>query len=126
MNMEEGTPTHDSLSQPLSVDGPGMGSTESEGIDTSPFEKFDPLLHIGVSGTATRTRSGKLKKREVLSIAFVKKYIQYAKGKPAPILTKGAADWIVNSYASLRNEEEKSNQKRVRCCLRSFLHLIDI
>jgi len=117
--VEEGTPAHDNLSQPLSVDGPGIGPTESEGVDTSPFEKFDPLLHIGVSGVSTRTRSGKEKKREVLSIAFVKKYIQYAKGKPAPVLTKGAADWIVNCYASLRNDEEKSNQKKVR--LKSFL-----
>jgi len=113
--VEEGTPTHDNLSQPLSVDGPGIGSTESEGVDTSPFEKFDPLLHIGVSGASTRTRSGKEKKKEVLSIAFVKKYIQYAKGKPAPVLTKGAADWIVNLYASLRNDEGESNQKKVRC-----------
>jgi DNA replication licensing factor MCM3 len=119
--VEEGTPAHDNLSQPLSVDGPSIGSTETEGVDTSPFEKFDPLLHIGVSGTSTRTRSSKEKKREVLSIAFVKKYIQYAKGKPAPVLTKGAADWIVNLYASLRNDEGESNQKKVRWNFGSFI-----
>lgn len=111
--VEEGTPAHDNLSQPLSVDGPSIGSQEAEDTETSPFEKFDPLLHIGLSGTSTRTRQGKEKKKEVLSIAFVKKYIQYAKGRPAPVLTKGAADWIVNLYASLRNEEAESNQKKV-------------
>ncbi|KZP32292.1 ATP dependent DNA helicase [Athelia psychrophila] len=108
--VEEGTPCHDNLSQPLSVDGPAAPNT-SDAVDTSPFEKFDPLLHIGVAAGATRTR-GKEKKREVLSIAFVKKYIQYAKGKPAPALTKGAADWIVNVYATLRNEEGDGNQKK--------------
>lgn len=112
--VEEGTPSHDNLSQPLSVDNPGIGAAEAEAVDTSPFEKFDPLLHIGVAGSTTRTRRGKEKKREVLSIAFVKKYIQYAKGRAAPALTKGAADWIVNVYATLRNEEGDSNQKRVR------------
>ena len=124
--VEEGTPAHDNLSQPLSIDGPGIGSADSEGVDTSPFEKFDPLLHIGIAGKSTRTRSGKEKKREVLSIAFVKKYIQYAKGKPAPVLTKGAADWIVNLYASLRNDEGESNQKKVRCCSQSFVRVIHV
>lgn len=113
--VEEGTPAHDNLSQPLSVDGPGVGSAESEGVETSPFEKFDPLLHIGMveSGPATRSRTSKKKKVEVLSIPFVKKYIQYAKSKPAPVLTQGAADYIVNVYATLRNEEGGLNKKKV-------------
>ena len=118
--IEEGTPAHDNLSQSLSVDGPNIGS-QVEDSETSPFEKFDPLLHIGVSGTSTRTRQGKETKKNVLSIAFVKKYIQYAKGKPAPVLTKGAADWIVHVYASLRNEEAESNQKKVRIIIEFIL-----
>ncbi|THG98456.1 hypothetical protein EW026_g3739 [Hermanssonia centrifuga] len=40
------------------------------------------------------------------------KYIQYAKSKPAPVLTKEAADFIVNVYATLRNEQSEKNQKR--------------
>lgn len=110
--VEEGTPCHDNLSQPLSVDGPGMVSGEND-TDTSPFEKFDPLLHIGVAGAQSRTRSGKAKKKELLSIAFVKKYLQYAKSKPAPVLTKGAADHIVEVYGNLRNEDMEGNTKRV-------------
>jgi DNA replication licensing factor MCM3 len=65
------------------------------------------------SGRASRAKSAANKKKEVLSIAFVKKYIQYAKARPAPVLTRGAADWIVNVYARLRNEETEGNQKRV-------------
>ena len=50
---------------------------------------------------------------EVLSIAFIKKYIQYAKDRPLPVLTKGAADLIVNFYATLRNEDNERNFKKV-------------
>ncbi|KAF8898462.1 ATP dependent DNA helicase [Infundibulicybe gibba] len=111
--VEEGTPSHDILSQPLSVDGPGAGSNEAEAEDTSPFEKFDPLLHIGVANaTGRQTRSTTRQKIEILRIAFIKKYIQYAKSKPAPVLTKGAADVIVQAYANLRNEGAEGNQKK--------------
>ncbi|KZT23858.1 ATP dependent DNA helicase [Neolentinus lepideus HHB14362 ss-1] len=109
--VEEGTPIVDSLAQPLSVENPSSGQGEGE-QDTSPFEKYDPLLHIGVaSARSTRSRR-KEKKVEVLNIMFIKKYIQYAKSKPAPVLTKGAADHIVEVYASLRNEEAESNKKK--------------
>ncbi|KAG6837868.1 MCM DNA helicase complex subunit [Arthromyces matolae] len=113
--VEEGTPCHDILDQPLSVDGPNV-ATEGDAVDTNPFEKFDPLLHIGMvkppSGRATRSSKKKEKKKEILSIPFIKKYIQYAKSKPAPVLTKGAADHIVQVYASLRNVDTEGNNKK--------------
>lgn len=112
--VEEGTPCHDNLSQQLAIDGPGAGNAE-EAAETSPFEKYDPLLHVGVGSTSSRreTRSSRQKKKEILSIAFVKKYIQYAKSRTAPVLTKGAADHIVQVYANLRNESVEANQKKV-------------
>ncbi|KAF9452593.1 MCM-domain-containing protein [Macrolepiota fuliginosa MF-IS2] len=111
--VEEGTPCHDNLDQQLAIDGPGVGNAE-ENAETSPFEKYDPLLHIGVGSTSGRreTRSSKAKKKEILSITFVKKYIQYAKSRTAPALTKGAADHIVQVYANLRNEDMEANQKK--------------
>ncbi|KAG6866886.1 hypothetical protein C0991_008823 [Blastosporella zonata] len=111
--VEEGTPCHDILDQPLSVDGPNVAG-EGDAVDSSPFEKFDPLLHIGLTNnnTGPMTRSSKPKKKEILSIPFVKKYIQYAKSKPAPALTKGAADHIVQVYASLRNVDMEGNNKK--------------
>ena len=113
--LAEGTPWHDVLDQTLSVDGPGV-ATDNDAVETSPFEKFNPLLHIGVgSASGRQTRSSKAKKKEILSIAFVKKYIQYAKSKPPPTLTKGAADHIVQVYAGLRNADMEGNHKRVRC-----------
>ncbi|KAJ8596788.1 ATP dependent DNA helicase [Rhizopogon salebrosus TDB-379] len=112
--VEDGTPVHDNLSQPLAIDGPGVPSAEIDGgAETSPFEKYDPLLHVGLTAAKSRTRRGKQVKTEVLSLAFIKKYIQYAKSKPAPVLTKGAANHIVNVYANLRNEDEgQTNRKK--------------
>ncbi|KAL0572572.1 MCM DNA helicase complex subunit [Marasmius crinis-equi] len=111
--VEEGTPMHDNLSQPLSIDGPGATPADAD-ANASPFEKFDPLLHMGVGSTSGRQTRSKSKtgKKEILSMAFVKKYIQYAKSKPAPVLTKGAADNIVQVYANLRNEDMEGNQKK--------------
>jgi len=123
--VEEGTPVHDILSQPLAVEDPGTNA-ESEVTDTSPFEKFDPLLHLAAQNRSRRpTRSNKPKKMEILSIAFVKKYIQYAKSRPAPVLTKGAADYIVDVYASLRNEGMEGNKKKVRRHRNSCTKVID-
>ncbi|KAI0932618.1 MCM DNA helicase complex subunit, variant 2 [Taiwanofungus camphoratus] len=110
--IEEGTPITDSLTQSLSVEGPGLAPQDVDEGEPSPFEKYDPLLHIGVGEAMSSTRRKNPKKVEVLSIAFVKKYIQYAKSKPSPVLTKGAADHIVNAYATLRNEDPKGNNKR--------------
>ncbi|KAJ3722260.1 MCM2/3/5 family-domain-containing protein [Lentinula raphanica] len=111
--VEEGTPIRDILAQPLAVEGPGV--TTHEEPDASPFQKYDPLLHVGVGtsshGRQTRSKTSK-KKPEVLTISFVKKYIQYAKSKQVPTLTKGAAEYIVQVYAGLRNEDMESNQRK--------------
>jgi DNA replication licensing factor MCM3 len=110
--VEEGTPVQDTLSQPLAIDHP---TSATQGIDeeVSPYEKYDPLLHIGVTGRLSKTRAGRAKPKQILSVSFIKKYIQYAKSKPAPVLTKGAADHIVQVYADIRNASEEGNAKRV-------------
>ncbi len=116
--VEEGTPVTDSLTQQLSIDGPSTAVAETDGGEPSPFEKYDPLLHVGIrqeEAVSQNTRRKKTKggKNDISNITFVKKYIQYAKSKPAPVLTKEAADFIVNVYATLRNEQSEKNQKRV-------------
>lgn len=111
--VEEGTPVVDSLNQQLSVDGPRVAGDDADEGEPSPYEKYDPLLHIGVAAELSRTRKGKQQKPEILSVAFVKKYIQYAKSKPAPKLTQGAANHIINVYATLRNEDLEGTKKRV-------------
>jgi DNA replication licensing factor MCM3 len=115
--VEEGTPLPDTLSQPLYINGPNVPD-EEDAVETSPFEKYDPLLHAGFNAPNTTGRrvtrsSRRAKKHEILSIAFVKKYIQYAKSKMAPTLTQGAAEHIVQVYSNLRNEDMERNQRKV-------------
>jgi DNA replication licensing factor MCM3 len=104
--VEEGTPAVENVDQHLDVGG---DVEESRVNETPVFEKFNPLLHGGVTTSSGR---GSNKRKEVLSIAFVKKYIQYAKSRIHPTLTKGAADYIVSVYASLRNDDLANNQRR--------------
>ena len=121
--VEEGTPIVDSLSQQLSIDGPNVAGEDADESEPSPFEKYDPLLHVGLAAMQlSRTRTKKKKNPEVLSIAFVKKYIQYAKSKPAPQLRKEAADHIVTVYAELRNEDLEARKKRVSSASRRYLY----
>ena len=112
--VEEGTPVTDSLTQSLSVEGPGAAQPDGDGGEVSPFEKYDPLLHIGIGEALSSTRRRAPKKTEVLSIAFVKKYIQYAKARQPPVLTQGAANLITEVYSRFRNDEAEGNKKKVR------------
>lgn len=104
--VEEGAPPIENLAQHLDVGG---DEAESRTNETPVFEKYNALLHGGVTTTSGR---GSNKKKEVLAIAFVKKYIQYAKNRIHPVLTKGAADFIVSVYSALRNDDLAGNQKR--------------
>jgi DNA replication licensing factor MCM3 len=103
---EEGAPVREQLNQTLGV------GLEDEGEANKPsevYEKFNAMLHSGVTITVGR---GANRRVEVLSIPFVKKYIQYAKSRMKPILTKGAADHIVAAYSALRNDEMEGNQRK--------------
>jgi DNA replication licensing factor MCM3 len=107
--VEEGTPAVDSAAQALSVGGSLATTVAATDQPTNIFENYDLLSHADTAGG----RSKKSSQGELLTSAFVKKYIQYAKARPAPQLTKGAADWIIRVYTSFRNDEAKGNQKKV-------------
>ncbi|KAF2998921.1 MCM DNA helicase complex subunit [Curvularia kusanoi] len=102
---EEGAPVREDGAQLLGV---GLDTEADANRPTEPFEKFNPMLHSGVTITVGR---GASRRTEVLSIPFIKKYIQYAK-REKPILTKGAADHIVATYSALRNDELDSGTRR--------------
>lgn len=99
--VEEGTPVNEKGGENLDI-----VEADDDSQEMKVFEKFNPLLHGGVT-TGRRDQQ-----KEVLSIAFVKKYIQYAKNRVKPVLTKGASDWIVQTYAAFRNDELEGNQKK--------------
>ena len=103
---EEGAPVRESGAQMLGV---GLAEDTHANKPTEVYEKFNIMLHAGVTITVGR---GSGKRVEVLSIPFIKKYIQYAKSRIKPVLSKGAADHIVTTYSALRNDELEGNQRR--------------
>jgi DNA replication licensing factor MCM3 len=103
---EEGAPVRESGAQSLGV---GLEAEADANRPTEVYEKFNVMLHAGVTVTVGR---GSARKVEVISIPFIKKYIQYAKQRVKPILTKGAADHIVATYSGLRNDELDGNQRK--------------
>ena len=102
---EEGAPVREEGAQLLGV---GLDTDADANRPTEVYEKFNPMLHSGVTITVGR---GANRRTEVLSIPFIKKYIQYAK-REKPILTKGAADHIVATYSALRNDELDAGTRR--------------
>ena len=103
---EDGAPIREEQSQTLGV---GLDDEGAANRPTTPYEKFNIMLHAGVTVTSGR---GAARRIEVLSIPFIKKYIQYAKLQRKPVLTKGAADHVVATYSALRNDELEGNQRK--------------
>lgn len=103
---EEGAPVREQTSQNLGVSADTQSGSQQP---TEVYEKFDAMLHAGVTRTAGR---GSNKKPEILSIPFMKKYIQYAKNRIKPVLTQDASDRIAEIYVGLRNDEMEGNQRR--------------
>ena len=77
---------------------------EQEQQEQPVFEKFNSLLHAGV-------QVNKKKGATILSIPFLKKYVQYAKQRIVPVLSTPASDYIVATYSSLRNDVIDNNQR---------------
>ncbi len=110
---EDGTPVSDSHVQWLSVEASPNESSSAAMPAQSPFERYDSLLHAGLTRSGRRSRNKNSK--EILTIAFVKKYIQYARARTPPQLTQAAANWITEAYTKLRNDDNDKNTKRVSC-----------
>ncbi|KAI1954986.1 MCM DNA helicase complex subunit [Ophidiomyces ophidiicola] len=103
---EEGAPVQEQVNNSLGV---GLETTRNSNAPTDVYEKYNVMLHAGMTATSGK---GAGRKVEVVSLPFVKKYIQYAKTRIKPVLTKGAADHIVATYSALRNDELTGNQRR--------------
>lgn len=103
---EEGAPVREQGGQSLGVSA--SNQTDNQG-PTEVYQKYDAMLHSGVTITSGR---GSNKKPEILSIPFMKKYIQYAKTRIKPVLTQEASDRITDIYVGLRNDEMEGNQRR--------------
>lgn len=105
---EEGAPVREQLNQTLGV---GVEDRQDANAPTEVFEKFNVMLHGGMIDAANAGRR-RGKNVEIISIPFIKKYIQYAKKRIQPVLTKGAADHVIATYSALRNDELTGNKRR--------------
>ncbi|OAQ71168.1 DNA replication licensing factor mcm3 [Pochonia chlamydosporia 170] len=103
---EEGAPVREQMSQNLGVSADSQAGSQQP---AEVYEKYDAMLHAGVTRTSGR---GSARKPEILSIPFMKKYIQYAKTRIKPVLTQDASDRIAEIYVGLRNDEMEGNQRR--------------
>lgn len=103
--LAEGEPVREKTTISLAA-GTDNTSVEEE-MEQPVFEKFNSLLHAGVAGRATRGGSP-----TILSIPFLKKYIQYAKQRIKPVLTKKSSEYIVMTYSALRNSDPAGSHKR--------------
>ncbi|KAJ5142778.1 uncharacterized protein N7515_001565 [Penicillium bovifimosum] len=105
---EEGAPVREQLNQTLGV---GIEDRQDGNAPSEVFEKFNVMLHGGMIDAANAGRR-RGKNVEIISIPFIKKYIQYAKKRIMPVLTKGAADHVIATYSALRNDELTGNKRR--------------
>jgi DNA replication licensing factor MCM3 len=103
---EEGAPVREQSQQTLGV---GVQEEEDANRPTEVFEKYNVMLHAGVTVTTGR---GSGRKPEVLSIPFMKKYIQYAKSRVKPVLTQEASTRIGEIYVALRNDDMEGAMRK--------------
>ena len=89
---------------------------EEETAKVSIYEKYNQLLHFGHS----KPKKSKKKSNkstvpdgcvDLFTIAFIRKYIQYAKSKVSPTLTEEASAMISNQYTELRAWEDGRERK---------------
>lgn len=99
---EEGAPIREDANQILGI---GIQEEQNAKKTSDIYEKYNMVLHSGFT-------MGDDSMPHPLSMAFLKKYIQYAKSRCKPNLTKEASDYIVNAYAELRNQQINTNQRR--------------
>lgn len=101
----EGEPIREKSGLLLAI---GDDSTnEQEELEQPIFEKFNSLLHAGVAASVKKKNSTPT----LLSIPFLKKYVQYAKQRVKPVLTSKASEYIVKTYSGLRNDLIDGNQR---------------
>ncbi|ONH66532.1 DNA replication licensing factor MCM3 [Cyberlindnera fabianii] len=100
----EGEPVRDSTNLSLAAGNEALDDEGDEDGEQPVYQKFNPLLHAGALAAHQKQNPDDRNKRpKILAIPFLRKYIQYAKSRVEPVLTKAASDHIVDIYARLRN-----------------------
>lgn len=119
----EGEPIRETSTISLAVGNERLekDAAEEEEEEQPMYQKYNPVLHAGVAA-AQRTRGAK--KPKILTIPFLRKYIQYAKSRIEPVLTQGAADHVVKIYTNLRNGQDTKSKRTAPITARTLETLI--
>ncbi len=120
----EGEPIREKVNLSLAVGNDNADGEDDEDEEQPVYEKYNPLLHAGAEAALNVGNHGRRKKPKIVAIPFVRKYIQYAKNRVEPVLTKGASDKIVETYANLRNDDEALGKKTSPITARTLETLI--
>ncbi|VEU23770.1 DEKNAAC104815 [Brettanomyces naardenensis] len=105
----EGEPVREAPTITLAVGDEPVNDEDAEKETTDVFEKYNPMIH-GLEMTEAGSED-QAKKEEIVSIPFLKKYIQYAKQRIKPVLTKSATNMIIDIYSDLRNGDSNKNSR---------------
>ncbi|SCU97178.1 LADA_0H04918g1_1 [Lachancea dasiensis] len=103
----EGEPLREAINLSLSVgDDEVLNEEEDDDDDEGKvFEKFNPLLHAGAKLARNRGNRQGTELPQIVSIPFLRKYVQYTKERIVPVLTQDATSLIVKTYSDLRNDQ---------------------
>uniref|UniRef100_A0ACB8GEU1 MCM DNA helicase complex subunit n=1 Tax=Sphaerodactylus townsendi TaxID=933632 RepID=A0ACB8GEU1_9SAUR len=85
----------------LATEDPSLAEEEEQEVQI--YEKHDDLLH-----------GPKRRKEKIVSVEFMRKYINFAK-MLKPVLTEEAAAFIAKSYSELRSQEEVNSDVARTC-----------
>lgn len=122
----EGEPIREKPTITLAVGGePASEEKDGENMGTEVFEKYEPMLHGISNDTETemsKQESGQQEK--IVSIEFLKKYIQYAKQRIHPVLTENSSNMIIDIYSDFRNDDSNKNTRTSPITARTLETLI--
>lgn len=98
---------------------------ENEGEDDEDhvFEKFNPLLQAGAKLAKNKGNYNGTEIPKLVTIPFLRKYVQYAKERVIPQLTQEAINVIVKNYTDLRNDDNTKKSPITARTLETLIRL---
>lgn len=105
-----------------STSGTG-GENEGEDEEDHVFEKFNPLLQAGAKLAKNKGDYNGTEIPKLVTIPFLRKYVQYAKERVIPQLTQEAVNVIVKNYTELRNDENTKKSPITARTLETLIRL---
>lgn len=119
----EGEPIREAINLSLAVGDSSLDDDMEDDGGGSIFEKFNPLLHAGAKLAKNKGNHQGKETPQIISIPFLRKYIQYAKERIVPTLTQDAIDVIVKTYSDLRNDQNTKKSPITARTLETLIRL---